>query len=84
MRQRHQPGSVDSLLVDGDPNALLDAAARDADLLVVGTRGAGGFAHLHLGSVAHHFAHHTQVPLAIVPTSAAGHQVGRVVVGVDG
>jgi nucleotide-binding universal stress UspA family protein len=78
------PGSVDSLLVDGDPNALLDAAAQDADLLVVGTRGAGGFAHLHLGSVAHHLAHHTQVPLAIVPASAAGHQVARIVVGVDG
>jgi nucleotide-binding universal stress UspA family protein len=78
------PGSVDSLLVDGDPNALLDAAARDADLLVVGTRGAGGFAHLHLGSVAHHFAHHAQLPLAIVPTSAADHDVRRIVVGVDG
>jgi nucleotide-binding universal stress UspA family protein len=78
------PGPVDSLVVDGDPNALLDAAARDADLLVVGSRGAGGFAHLHLGSVAHHFAHHTQVPLAIVPTGAAGHQVRRIVVGVDG
>jgi nucleotide-binding universal stress UspA family protein len=77
-------GSVDSLLVDGDPNALLDAAAQNADVLVVGTRGAGGFAHLHLGSVAHHLAHHTQVPLAIVPTSAAGHQVKRIVVGVDG
>jgi nucleotide-binding universal stress UspA family protein len=78
------PGSVDSLLVDGDPNALLHAAAQNADLLVVGTRGAGGFAHLHLGSVAHHLAHHTQVPLAIVPTSAADHQVKRIVVGVDG
>ena len=78
------PGSVDSLLVDGNPNALLGAAAQDADLLVVGTRGAGGFAHLHLGSVAHHLAHQTQVPLAIVPTSAAGHRVGRIVVGVDG
>src|SRR5438270_591619 len=39
---------------------------------------------LHLGSVAHHLAHHTPVPLAIVPTSAAGHQVKRIVVGVDG
>jgi nucleotide-binding universal stress UspA family protein len=78
------PGSLVSLLVDGDPNALLDAAAQNADLLVVGTRGAGGFAHLHLGSVAHHLAHHTQVPLAIVPTRAAGHVVKRIVVGVDG
>jgi nucleotide-binding universal stress UspA family protein len=77
------PGTVDSLLVDGDPDALL-TAAQDADLLVVGTRGAGGFAHLHLGSVAHHLAHHTLVPLAIIPTSAAGHPVKRIVVGVDG
>src|ERR1044071_7511730 len=77
-------GSVDSLLVEGDPNALLDAAAKGADLLVVGTRGAGGFAHLHLGSVAHHLAHHTEVPLAIVPTTAADDHVKRIVVGVDG
>ena len=76
-------GSVASLLVDGDPNALLEAA-QNVDLLVVGTRGAGGFAHLHLGSVAHHLAHHTQVPLAIVPTGAASHRVKRIVVGVDG
>lgn len=51
---------------------------------MVGTRGAGGFADLHLGSVAHHLAHHTVVPLAIVPASAASHQVNRIVVGVDG
>jgi nucleotide-binding universal stress UspA family protein len=79
-----RPGSVESLMVDGDPDALLSAAAEHADLLVVGTSGAGGFADLHLGSVAHHLAHHTIVPLAIVPTSAAGHPVKRLVVGVDG
>lgn len=78
------PGSVESLLVEGDPDTLLTVAGRMADLLVVGTRGAGGFAHLHLGSVAHHLAHHTRVPLAIVPTSAVGHPVKRIVVGVDG
>ncbi|HVW34113.1 MAG TPA: universal stress protein, partial [Acidimicrobiia bacterium] len=78
------PGTVGALVVDGDPNALLFTATGIADLLVVGTRGAGGFAHLHLGSVAHHLAHHTQVPLAIVPTSAAGQPVKRIVVGVDG
>jgi nucleotide-binding universal stress UspA family protein len=78
------PGSVDSLVVDGDPDALLATADQNADLLVVGTRGAGGFAHLHLGSVTHHLAHHTQVPLAIVPTSAARQPVKRIVVGVDG
>lgn len=47
-------------------NALLEAA-RDADLLVVGTRGHGGFAGLLLGSVSAHCAHHTPCPLVIVP-----------------
>ena len=50
-------------MVDGDPDALLATATDHADLLVVGTRGAGGFAHPHLGGVAHHFAHHTRVAL---------------------
>lgn len=75
---------VSSALIDGEPDELLSFAAKSADLLVVGTRGAGGFAHLHLGSVAHHFAHRTSVPLAIVPTNAADDGVARIVVGVDG
>jgi nucleotide-binding universal stress UspA family protein len=73
---------VGTLVVGGGPDALL-AASRQADLLVVGTRGAGHFAHLHIGSVAHHLAHYTPVPMAIVPTSAARCPV-RIVLGVDG
>ena len=46
-------------------------------------RGAGGFTHLHLGSVAHHLAHHTTIPLAIVPRTGAV-PVSHLVVGVDG
>jgi nucleotide-binding universal stress UspA family protein len=75
---------VSSLVVDGEPDDLLGLAAESADLLVVGTRRAGGFAHLHLGSVAHHLAHRSSIPLAIVPSAAAGDQVARIVVGVDG
>lgn len=47
-------------------NALLECAA-DADLVVVGSRGLGGFAGLLLGSVSQKVAHHTEVPLVIVP-----------------
>lgn len=60
------------LLLDGSPELLLEAAeAEHADLLVVGNRGVGGLAGLHLGSVAHHLTHHTVRPLAIVPAPTA-------------
>ena len=74
-----------TLLLDGAPGVLLDAAVSEhADLIVVGNRGAGGFASLHLGSVAHHLAHHTTRPLAIVPSPVAHAVPKTIVVGVDG
>lgn len=45
--------------------ALVDAA-RDADLLVVGSRGAGGFSGLLLGSISQQCAHHAPCPIVIV------------------
>ncbi|MEZ5238965.1 MAG: universal stress protein [Microthrixaceae bacterium] len=74
-----------AVLVDGEPaDALLRATAEEeADMLVVGGRGGGGFTGLHLGSVAHHLIHHTTLPLAVVPLDA-GDPVRRLVVGVDG
>ena len=74
-----------SLLLDGPPDVLLVAAEdQRADLLVVGNRGEGGLPQMHLGSVAHHLAHHTVRPLAIVPAPAARDHPGTIVVGVDG
>ena len=43
------------------------ANAQDADLVVVGRRGRGGFAELMLGSTSHQLAHHLGRPLVIVP-----------------
>lgn len=72
-------------VVTGDAaDALLDAAREHAvDLLVVGERGSGGFPNLHVGSVAHHLAHHTTMPLAIIPPDTAS-RTEHLVVGVDG
>jgi nucleotide-binding universal stress UspA family protein len=74
-----------AVLVAGAPDMLLDVAEReDADLIVVGPRGHGTFASLHIGSVAHYLANHTRRPLAIVPEPGAQAAVGRIVLGVDG
>jgi len=70
------------VVCDLPAQALLDASA-DADLLVVGARGLGGFKGLLLGSVSQHCLHHTTVPIAIV-RGAAPRSGGRVVVAVDG
>ncbi len=57
-------------VVHGAPvPALLEAAAH-ADLLVLGTRGHGGFVGLLLGSVSQQCAHHAPCPVVIVPPAA--------------
>jgi nucleotide-binding universal stress UspA family protein len=50
----------------GAAHVLLEEA-QDADLLVVGSRGLGGFRGLLLGSVGQQCAHHAPCPLVIVP-----------------
>ncbi|MFJ7907168.1 universal stress protein [Kitasatospora sp. NPDC096204] len=50
----------------GSPAGSLVEAARGADLLVVGSRGLGGFKGMLLGSVAQHCTRHATVPVVVV------------------
>jgi nucleotide-binding universal stress UspA family protein len=53
----------------GAASAILEAA-KGADLVVMGSRGLGGFAGLLLGSVTHQVAHHASCPVVIVPSES--------------
>jgi nucleotide-binding universal stress UspA family protein len=56
-------------VVTGDPAEELVRASHDADLLVVGHRGSGGFPRLRLGSVSAKVTHHAACPTVVVPAS---------------
>jgi nucleotide-binding universal stress UspA family protein len=57
---------VTTRIARGPAAATLLEAAKDAQLLVVGRRGHGGFMGLLLGSVAEQVAHHAPCPVVIV------------------
>lgn len=57
---------ITETIVEDDPGPALLAAAANAELLIVGSHGHGGFTDLLLGSVSRHCAHHAPCPIVIV------------------
>ena len=62
--------AIERRVSEGAPATVLVDESRQADLLVVGSRGHGGFAGLLLGSVSQQCAHHAACPVAIVRASS--------------
>jgi nucleotide-binding universal stress UspA family protein len=64
--RRYPDVRCDQRVASGSAALALVDAAGDAALLVVGTRGRGGFAGLVLGSTSQYCAHHARCPIVIV------------------
>jgi len=60
------PESVTVKAVHGFPVEELVNAGRDADMIVLGSRGAGGFSRLLMGSTASQVVQHAHCPVLIV------------------
>ncbi|NBE84019.1 universal stress protein [Micromonospora rubida] len=73
---------VTGAVVDGSPAPVLLAESRDASLLVLGSRGLGGFAGLLIGSATVQLSARAACPVLVVRGGSRAD--GPVVVGVDG
>ena len=63
-----RPTSVTVEAVQGMPAEEILNAGADADIIVLGTRGAGGFSRMVMGSVSSQVVQHAQVPVLVMPS----------------
>ena len=66
VRGAHPSIEVTTQAVIGEPGATLSELGKDAGLIVVGSRGRGGFAGMLLGSVSHRVIHDAVCPVMVV------------------
>lgn len=76
--------AVSGRLVAGTPSAVLLSQSEGATLVVLGSRGLGGFRGLMLGSVGQQVSAHARVPVVVVRGDPERPSTGRVIVAVDG
>ncbi|HEY8046315.1 MAG TPA: universal stress protein [Streptosporangiaceae bacterium] len=69
--------AIQTQLLAGSPHEVLAGAGPDASMLVLGSRGAGGFSAMILGSVSRYVATHAAVPVVVAreETMAAHREV---------
>lgn len=71
----------------GDPTAILVQLSQEVDLIVVGTRGGGGFTDRLLGATSSALPAYSRCPVVVVPRRGADDQfvpVKKIVIGFDG
>ncbi|MFD1548031.1 universal stress protein [Nonomuraea guangzhouensis] len=82
---RHYPKVPLNTLTDrGLPSVILTDLSRDAELIVVGTRGYGALAGLVAGSVSAHVAAHASCPVIVMRGDPDERDAHEVVAGFDG
>jgi nucleotide-binding universal stress UspA family protein len=64
--------SIRYKVVEGNAARVLIDESAGADLLVVGSRGHGGFVEALLGSTGQHAVHHATIPVVVIRDSATG------------
>lgn len=64
-----RPPEVTVLAITGIPAEEILGVASDADMIVVGSRGAGGFKKLLMGSVSTTVTHHAPCPVVVIPAA---------------
>lgn len=80
-RRLSQGARIEERSLSGHPAKALVGAASDAEALVLGSRGGGGFGALLLGSVSEQVAAHSRRPVVVV---RGRRRAGPIAVGVDG
>jgi nucleotide-binding universal stress UspA family protein len=65
-KEKYPDVDTEAMVIDGHAAEVLIGVSATAQLVVVGTRGHGGFVGLLLGSVGQQVIHHAECPVLIV------------------